>query len=216
MKLSVVKEICWRVYQNGKPYANNQQIIKPDILQKCKTLFADIMRQRYYESKAKDEFGRPDYSFSSPVLSVKRYALGEANERSERRCDMGDVDLYRLPSNSHFTNVYPIGEGCGKNEINEITQVSPGEENFYRNDPDFHSIAFYVVKGTGINAYNVPPCIKSLDIETTHDLSEDEVEVDMSAASLIIDQVLGISLGIKKQYYSDQVQEQMKEQNVVQ
>jgi hypothetical protein len=215
MKLKTLREIVWRLYQNGKAQANNQNLIKADIEQKVKLLFADAMRQRYYESKKLDEFGRPDYSFSSPILQIKRFTLSDAKEQGGfRRCDMGDFDLYRLPSNSHFTNIYPVGN-CGTDEVGEITQVSPGEENFYVNDPDMKDFIFFVIKGRGVNFYNVPLCIKEMDIETTYDITED-VDIDMSIASAIVDQILNVALAIKKQYYSADAKQQMQEQNVVQ
>jgi len=214
MIIKDIRELCWRWYQNGKPQANNQQLLKADIGQKVKLLFADAMRQRYYESMAADQFRKPDYSFVSPILSVKRFALGEPDFKGKRRADMGAFDLYRLPKNSHFTNVYPVADGCGNQEVGEITQVSPGEENFYIGNPDLSGFQFYVVKGRGIDTFNVPPCIKGLDIECTYDVG-DETDIDMRIASQIIDQILNVALGIKKQYYSEQVQKEMQEQNLV-
>lgn len=205
-------ELTWRLYQNGKAYATSQYILKPDIEQKCKLYFADAMRQRFYESMKSDEFGRPDYSFVSPILQVKKFKLGDKDMLNARRCDMGDFDLYRLPKNTHFANVYPVGT-C-KDNIGILTQVSPGEENFYINDPDLSSFMFYVVKGRGINAYNVPPCVVELAIETTYDV-DDDVDIDKSIASIIVDQILNVVLGIKKQYYSEDAQRQIEEQNVI-
>lgn len=213
MRLKELSELAWRLYQDGKAYANNQFILKKDIEQKCKLLFADAMRQRYYESKQLDEFRRPDYSFVSPILNVKRFPVNEIENSKHKRCDMGEFDLYRLPHNAHFTNIYPVGS-CGNDEVGEITQVSPGEENFYINDPDLSDWCFFVVKGRGLNLYNLPECVKELDIETTYDVDGD-VDIDKSVASIILDQVLGVILGIKKQYYSEEVKKQMEEQNIV-
>lgn len=214
MKLKTLRELVWRLYSNGKTQANNQNLTKADIEQKVKLLFADAIRQRYYESKKLDEFGRPDYAFTSPILQIKRFSVSDESQQKFRRCDMGDFDLYRMPSNSHFTNIYPVGN-CGTDEVGEITQVSPGEENFYINDPDLKEFKFFVVKGRGINVYNLPLCVKSLDIETTYDVTDD-VDIDMSIASAIVDQILNVALAIKKQYYSADAKQQMQEQNVVQ
>jgi len=214
MTIKDLQELVWRWYLNGKPQASNQQLLKADIGQKIKLLFADSMRQRYYESMAADQFRQPDYSFVSPILSVKRFQLGDPDIKGKRRADMGTFDLYRLPKNSHFTNVYPVAEGCGNQEVGEITQVAPGEENFYIGNPDLSSYYFYVVKGRGIDTFNLPPCIKGLDIECTYDVGGD-TDIDMSIASQIIDQILNVALGIKKQYYSEQVQKEMQEQNLI-
>ena len=214
MILKSIIELSWRMYQNGKAQANKQNLLKQDIQQKIKTLIADLLRQRWYESMQLDEFRQPDYSFSSPLLNIKRFDLGEPDWTGKRRADMSAWDLYRLPKNSHFTNVYPVADGCGNEEVGEITQVSPGEENFYINDPDMSFLKFYVVKGRGINAYNVPPCVKHLDIEATYEIGDD-TDIDMSLASVVIDQLLGVSLGIKKQYYSEEVKKEMQDQNLV-
>jgi hypothetical protein len=214
MKLKSLTELTWRFYQAGKAYANNQTLLKSDIEQKIKLLFADAMRQRYYESRKLDEFGRPDYAFLSPILDIKRFALSDEQPQGGfRRCDMGEFDLYRLPSNSHFTNIYPVGN-CGTDEVGEITQVAPGEENFYINDPDMKDFIFFVPKGRGANFYNVPLCVKEMDIETTYDIGGD-TDIEMGIASAIVDQVLNVSLAIKKQYYSADAKQQMDEQNVV-
>lgn len=211
MKLSVLTELTWRLYQNGKAFANNQKLLKDDISQKIKILFADFIRQRYYESKKLDSFDNADYSFTSPLLNIKRFKVEHDNDRFVR-CDMGEYDLYRMPNNSHFSNVYPIGK-CGANQLSEITQVAPGEENFYVNDPDLSGFIFFVVKGRGINVYNLPSCVEHLDIETTYDT--DDADIDKSMASVIVDQVLNVTLAIKKQYYSEEAQKQIEEQNVV-
>lgn len=207
-------ELLWRWYQNGKALANNQKLIKADISQKVKTMLAAAIRQNWYESRALDEYKQSDYSFTSPLLNFKRFPLTDADINGKRRADMGDFDLYRMPKNSHFSNVYPYAEGgCGNQEVGEITQVSPSEENFYINDPDYADIKFYVVKGRGIDTYHVPPCVTSLDIETTYD--GDDIDIDMSIGAKIADQILEVALGIKKQYYSEDVKKEMEAQNLV-
>jgi len=214
MILKDVVELTWRFYQNGKPQASNQQLLKADMEQKMKLLFADAMRQRYYESMKMDKFGEPDYSFVSPILEVKKFELTEADRVGMRRADMTGATVYRLPKNSHFTNVYPVADGCGNEDMGEITQVAPSEENFYINDSDLSSEMFFVVKGKGINTYNVPPCVKAVNVEASYDLNGD-TEIDNSIASIIIDQILNVALGIKKQFYSEQVQKEMQEQNII-
>lgn len=199
---------------NGKANSTDQNLRQQDIEQKIKVLCADLMRQRYYESMAADEFRRPDYSFSSPFLAIKRFELTDADMKNMRRADMSGWDMYRLPKNSHLPNFYPVNDGCGNEEVGEITQVAPGEENFYIGDPDLNFLMFCVPKGKGINFYNIPPCIKAIDVEATFDIGED-TEIDMSLASVVIDQLLGVSLGIKKQYYSEEVKKDIQEQNLV-
>jgi hypothetical protein len=151
------------------------------------------MRQKYIESKKLDGYGNPDYSFISPLLDIKRFTLSDPTITGMRRASMTKFDLFRLPENAHFTNVYPVGEACGSNDIGEVTQVSPGEENFYLT-PDFSNYLFFVVKGRGINTYNIPPCIKEVDIETTY--QSDDIDVSLDLAYEVVMQVLGNSLKV--------------------
>jgi hypothetical protein len=103
---------------------------------------------------------------------------------------------------------------CRNDEVGEITQVAPAEENFYINDPELKEFIFYVVKGKGLNFYNLPLCVKSVIVEATYEIGN-ETEVDMGLGSMIVDQILGVVLGIKKQYYSEEAQKEMNDQNVV-
>jgi len=192
MKIKQLTEVIWKFYSDGRPKATAQTLSRPDIMQMCLLSFADLMRNQYYKSKQMDEFGQADYSFLSPILSIKRFPLSDANGVGMRRADMGDFDLLRLPKNTHFTNIYPVGTDCNGDMIGDITQVSPGEENFYLS-PDFSSYQFFVVKGRGVNTYHVPPCIKEIDIETTY--SSDDIDIAMDIAYQVAVTVL--SVGVK-------------------
>lgn len=214
MLLSQLTELAWKWYQNGKPQASKQQLIQADIEQKIKTLFASLMRQRYYESMKMDPTGEPDWSISSPILSVQKFTVGDPGINGMRRIDMGKFDLYRMPKNSHISAVYPLSQSCNGEIIEQPVQVNPSEENFYINNPDLSEYLFYSVKGRGLDTYNFPPCVKEVNVESTFDL-DGNVDVDNSMAEDIIDQILNVSLGIKKQYYSEDVQKQMAEQNLV-
>lgn len=216
MFLINLTELCFRYYSAGNPDASKLTIRKQDIEQYIKIKFADLMRQRYYESKQGDDFNRPDFTIVSPILSFLRFQLSEATIIGKRTLSMAGSNLYRMPNNSHITNLYPVaGEGgCGNAEVGEITQVNPGEENFYINNSDLKSFQFFVQKGSNIDTYNVPPCIIAIDMEATFDVGE-ETDIDNSMAVVIADHVLGVSLGVKKQYYSEQVQEEMKKQNLI-
>lgn len=212
MILKNIKELAWRWYQNGKAYASDQHLRQQDIEFKLKLLIADALRQRYYESKQLD--GRPDPSPVSSMLTVMSFELGDPDGRGMRRLNMGGVNMYRLPSNSHIPNIWPSSGGCGTDEVGQITQVDTGEENFYINSPDHKDFKFFVIKGGGLNTYNIPPCVKGLDVEATFDIG-DSADIDMGIASMAVDQLLGVALGIKKQYYSEGVAKEMESQNVI-
>jgi hypothetical protein len=189
VKVSQLSEIVWEFFQKGRAKATGQTLRQPDIAQMIKLNFGNLMRQRYIQSQKLSQFGEADYSFLSPVLAVKRFPLSDPDSRGMRRADMGDVDLYRLPNNAHFTNMYPVGESC-LGSVGEVTQVKPGEESFYQS-PDFSDFKFFVVKGRGIDTYNLPHCVKHLDIETTYDLPDFEITDDIGFE--IASNILGLS-----------------------
>lgn len=193
MTLKTVTDVVWSFYYDGRAKATAQTLDKLDFKQGCLLAFAGLMRAMYVKSKSSDSFNEPDYSFVSPLLTVRRFPLEDLNTRGARRADMCGVDLLRLPKGAHFTNVYPVGTDCGGQMINEITQVEPGEENFYLT-PDFSGFQFFVVKGKGLDTYNIPPCIKSLDIETTY--SSDDMEISLDMAYEVVMSVLSVGLKV--------------------
>lgn len=199
MTLKQLSEIAYRMYNEGRVKATNQNFKQADITQMCTVAAANIFRQLYYSNKKLKE--GEEYYFYSPLLSVNRFDLTDANIQGMRRASMKGFDLYRLPKNAHFTNVYPVGTGCKGNENMEVTQVSPGEENFYLS-PEFTFFMFYVVKGVGINTYHLPPCITSVDVETTY--NSDEADISMDVAFDAIQQVLGTTLRIPGFYNKTQ------------
>lgn len=195
MKISTISEVIWSLLQSGNANVQKQTFDKADVQQLLKMAVGNSFREMYYASKKESRFNEPDYFFSSPLLQVKRFELTEPNMVGLRRADMSEFDLYRLPRNSHFTNIYPVASeaGCGNDEVGEITLVSPGEENFYATDPDLSSFQFAVVKGRGLNTYNIPPCIKSVDIEAMYDLDDDvdvTLDIAFSSASTVLARLL--------------------------
>lgn len=194
MRLKQLGEIVWRFAQEGRAKVSEQTFTKADVKQMCKLAFSNDMRLMYYQSKGQDENGVPDTSFSAPLLTLQTFDLSDAGNDGMRRANMDNFDLFRLPKHSHITNIYPAKHTCGHGTW-DITLVEVGEENFYRNDPNFSKFYFGVVKGRGINLYNIPLCVKSVDVEATFDL-DDELEVSMDVAFNVANQVLGEMLRI--------------------
>ena len=195
MILKSVSELTWRFYQNGKGSVKDQTFKQLDLEQMLKLAVANEFRVQYYASRRESRFGEPDYSFFSPLLTTKIFPLPEAdNMIGRRRIDMSEFDLFRFPGNMHIPNVYPVGEGCGNQEVGEITQVKPAEENFYINDPDMATFQFFVPKGRGLNTYHIPPCIKELEVESTFLTDETDISMDIAytAAGNVIMEVLKI------------------------
>lgn len=194
MKIKQLAEIAWKFTYDGRPKATAQQLSIKDITQMCLLAFGEIVRMKFYESKRSDSDSQADYSFTSPLLSIKKFALEEEiGINGVRRASMDKYDLFRLPNNAHITNVYPLGSGCNGEVIGQITQVAPAEENFYLT-PDFSSFLFFVVKGRGINTYHVPFCIKEVEIETT--FSTDDIDISMDLGYEVVMAVLGTSIKV--------------------
>ncbi len=190
MTISVLGYTIFKFFYDGRPKATGLTLSQGDITQMCFLAFGELIRQQYYNSKKQDEFNRPDYSFVSPLLDLKQFELSEVGINGKRRADMIKYDLFRLPKNSHITNVYPIGSGCNGETIGEITQVEPGEENFYFG-PQFTNFLFFVIKGRGIDTYHVPSCVKEVQIEATYNSGDVDISLDIAYEVALA--VLGIS-----------------------
>jgi len=185
MILDVLSEVIWKFYQAGRPKASKQNLSEADIMQMSRAAASNNFRQQYL-------FGQkvipgkkvlalpedPEYYFLSPLLSIKRFTLSEPDASGIRRADMGDFDLYRLPKNAHFTNLYGANGSCGGKDIIQGTQIKNGEEKFYAK-PKFKGFYFYSVVGRGVNTVNFPPCVEKVDIETTYDSSSVDISLDI-------------------------------------
>lgn len=189
MILDTLSEIILEAYNSGRVKSTNKSFAKQDIYQMAKMSFSNSIREMFYASKKLND--GDEYYFTSPLLEVKKYPVGELINERYRRVEMCGQDFFRLPKNAHFTNFYPVG--CGQNNL-EITQVQPAEENFYLG-ADFNFYIFCVSKGKGLNFYNLPPCVKFIEVEATYDLgSQTEVPLDMCFD--ILNNVLGVTLRV--------------------
>ena len=191
MTLQSVTETIWVFYQNGVVSATSRKLKEEDISQMVKMAYGVILRSRYYEAPPEE---RMDLIGGS--LDIKKYELSEPNVQGMRRAIIED-EVIRMPKSSDVVNVYPVSEGgeCGDSLNLEVTQVSPGEENFYLT-ADFNNFYFFVQKGKGINTYHLPPCIKAIEVERI--FSDKEVDVPLDMAFDISMSVLGLSLKIKE------------------
>ena len=189
MKIGQLTEVIYRFQNEGRVNSTALTFKKPDILQMVKMAYSNITRLLAYEARKMND-GR-EYYFYSSELSIKSFPLSDADTRGMRRIDMSSEDLYMLPKNEHIPNVYPVG--CG-DPGRAITQVEPGEENFYIGDSKFDFFEFFVVKGMGLNTYHLPPCVKKLEVESTFDRPDINIPLDIGYN--ISTQILGITMRI--------------------
>lgn len=193
MIIKQLSEIIFKFSSAGRPKVTAQTVDKASITQMVMLALGNILRQRYYESKKLNDFGKPDYSAISPILGTIEFPLSDPNTAGMRRADMSQYDLYRLPNDGHITNMYPISGDCGSIEVGKISLVEPGEERFYT-DPKFSFYLYAVVKGRGVNFYNLPVCVNAVGIETTY--NSDEVDVSFEVGEEIANHILGVVLRI--------------------
>lgn len=194
MLLSQLSEVAWRFYQDGKAGVKGQLFRRQDIAQKTKIAVAATIRRTLYASKKMEDSGLADESFIDPMLATLDFELGEPDTNGKRRADMTDHDLYRMPNNSHFKTIRPVDDGCGVS-LDVVTLVSSGEANFYIGNPAMKSFRFAVVKGRGLDTYNLPPCVKKIEVEATYDIGDD-TDISMDIAFDAANYVLGTALKV--------------------
>lgn len=193
MLLSVLSETVWQIYAEGRQKATTRNFSQKDVQQFIKLAVAEVFRILYYNSK-RNKDGNAFY-FISPLLSIQKFSLTEANLIGMRRADMSSFDLFRMPHDAHIVSAYPVG--CNNGGDNKsISLVEAGEEYFYAGNAKFKSFKFGVVKGRGVDTYNLPACVKSLDVESTFDAPDLDPDVSMDvafdASSLVLGKMIGI------------------------
>lgn len=224
MNLKRLSEVIWNAYQEGNPRSDKQTFSQSDVEQMCKTAAANSFRQMYMfgqrvipGKKIQALPDEPEYYFLSPLLAVKRFKLSEPDELGKRTADMKEFDLYRLPKNMHFTNIYMVNGKCGGQKTNVLTLLRNGEEKFYAGKPKYKFFVFGTVVGRGIETFNVPACVKELDVETTFDSDNTDVDITLDIASDVLNEVLKLLLGTDEATGEQQVaiREKLKEEDEI-
>jgi len=192
MKLKQISEVIWELYDGGRPSATNQTLEQDDMQQIVYMQVADQMKMRLYESRKANDGEKTD--FLAPLLTSKQYQISETNYQG-RRSAIYKEEVIRLPKNSDVTNVYLVAGNCDGTVNGELTQVQPGEENFYINDPNMKTYLFFVQKGDRIDTYNVPACIEKIEVERA--FMQDELDIPLDVAYNISVQILGVTLKMR-------------------
>jgi hypothetical protein len=193
MLLSELSETVWQIYGEGRQRATVRSFSQKDVQQYIKLAVAEVFRILYYNSK-RNKDGNAFY-FISPLLSIQPFELSEGNQIGMRRADMTGFDMFRMPHDAHIVSMYPIGCGDG-GDYKSISLVEAGEEYFYAGNAKYSFFKFAVVKGTGLNTYNLPPCVKKLDVEASFDAPTLDPDISMDvafdASSLVLGKMLGL------------------------
>jgi len=193
MLLSVLEDLNWQVYNDGRAKATNRSFDRRDIRQFLILAVNEVWRILYASSR-RNKDGVPFY-FVSPTLSIQPFTLGDSNLIGMRRADMSEMELFRMPHDMHFISIYPKGCNDG-GDYKSISLVDPGEEYFYAGNPQFKSFRFARVMGRGLNTYNLPPCVTGLDVEATFhsDAIDPEISSDVAydASNIVLGRFVGI------------------------
>lgn len=192
MKLKQISEVIWQMYDGGRPTATNQTLEQDDMQQLVFMNVADQMKMRLYESRKSNDGEKTD--FLGGLLSSKQYDISDTNYQG-RRSAVYKEEVIRLPKNSDVTNVYLVADNCDGTVNGQLTQVQPGEENFYINDPNLKNYLFFVQKGDRIDTYNVPPCVKKIEVERA--FMQDDLDIPLDVAYNISVQILGVTLKMR-------------------
>jgi hypothetical protein len=194
MLLSTLSELNWQMYNSGRARATSRDFSQKDVHEFLKLAVAEVFRI-YYNASKRNKDGNGFY-FISPLLSIAPFKLGEANLIGMRRADMTGFDMFRMPHDAHITNAYPIGCNNGGDYKSIDILENPGEEYFYAGNTKFSSFQFGVVKGVGINTYNLPPCVQKLDVEATFDAPGLDPDISRDVAFDASNLTLGKMLGM--------------------
>lgn len=193
MLLSELSETVWQIYSDGRARATSRNFSEKDVLQLVKLSIAEVFRLLYFASK-RNKDGNAFY-FISPLLSILSFELSDPNLIGMRRADMIEVDLFRMPHDSHIVSIYPVGCNDG-GDFKSIPLVEAGEEYFYAGNAKFKSFKFGVVKGRGVNTYNLPSCVKKLDVESSFYSTTIDPDISLDVAYESANMTLGKMIGI--------------------
>lgn len=192
MKVRQISEVIWQYYEGGRPTATNQTLEFDDIQQLVFIEAAYQLKMRLYESRKMNEGEKTD--FMAGLLGVRQYDLSEADFKGKRSVTYNE-EVMRLPKNSDVTNVYMVASNCRGDVDGILTQVQPGEENFYINDGDLSHFKFFVQKGNRIDTYNVPDCVEKIEVERIY--TSEDLEIPLDIAHDIAAYILGVSLKVR-------------------
>jgi hypothetical protein len=190
MNIKDISEVIENFYYIGR-VKSDKTLDRKDFEMMARYALGGIMRDYWYNPAMAEEGDR--YSFVAGLLSPKVYTVAEADRFGRRRIDMSKTPVIRLPMNAHILKVLPISGDC-QSEVNELTQVQPGEELFYT-DSQYDFFRFFVSKGAGLDVYHLDECVKEVEIEAVFD--NDDTDIPYDIAFLICNQVLWPSVKLK-------------------
>lgn len=185
--IKVVADVIENFYYKGIVNAD-RDLRTQDFLQYAKFAFGNLLRDMFYRLKDLEE--GDEYYYISQNLDRQNFKI--KTKGKIKSVDLSSASFIRLPRNRHIFEVAPISE----NDCNcdDIIQVQPGEERWYKDD-EFSGNPFFVVFGEGLDLYHVEDCITEVEVTGFYDKPNMIVSTDLAFDILNI--VLGSTLKLK-------------------
>jgi len=189
--LGHIAALLQEMYDGGRIKATNITLEHRDMLEYVKLGYANVMRNMWLtlnKGNTTDE-----YYFFTGILTPREFDV--TGEKNPRVVDMTGVSLIRMPQNNHLFEVLPVAEQDCIDGGEPIPMVQPAEAKFYKG-ADYTGVQFFEPKGSKLYIYNLPSCIKKVEVTTLYDDEEAEIPADIGFD--IIKAVLRDVLGVKE------------------
>lgn len=190
MTLEKLSYLLESFFYNGVVKSDSRQLNRFDLLEYAKIAYATVMRNLWFQLK-KTANSNETY-FLTGSLARKEFELKSVGNK--KSIDLSKTPVIYLPENKHIFSINPINEAeCS---IGIITLVQPAESRFYKDDADFSTFAFCEPIGNYIDFYNLPECVKKIELEAVFDDIKAEIPNDIAAD--IVKYMLKDMLAIKQ------------------
>lgn len=190
MKLSVVADLIYEIFYNGKPQGDGSKMDVDDFFQFAITSAGAIIRKMFYEE---DRMSQETSTFISSMVDIKQVKVVKGR--------MGikgiDESIMIMPRNAGIFNVYPLVDNCGDKEVdysNAFFPILPGTEWYYdQNRIDDLGLKAYTLRGGKPVLY----CEDSIeDVALEGVFRDDDFDVPESVAREIINDILSTVLKV--------------------
>lgn len=172
IKLSWVAEIILQIYYTGRPKADKKLRIEY-FEQLVKMANASIMRKIYFDLRDKGEV----FDYFGFQLEQKEFTLPDKDRRGRRVLIFDDNEgVLRLPKGLGIFDIFPVTDD--PSVPTKIHYVGAGTNELW-SGPDFDDLMKYENRGKKITFYNVPDCVKTVEVDGIFNDVDLEVPFDV-------------------------------------
>lgn len=188
-KASNIAEVIQSIYYNGRPKLD-KKLDRRDFLQLVNMANGTIIRKLYYEER---QAGQVQWFFS-PETNTKDFELSDADQRGRR-----SFEIKGKKKGEEFEGVMRMPKGIGVLDLRDadsgerISRIATGSAWMYMGRA-YEGKMFYEQKGIKIITYNVPSCIKKVEMDGMFNLTDMDIPYDI--AFDICNSVLGLTLKV--------------------